>query len=95
MADDALAEVLTKALCGRHDCGYPGCAGQGVGRCQTAPEQCEAARTALSEAGYVVIPREPTTADIERMARAIDPEVWEDYLPEARAAHAALVRGDD
>ena len=69
----------------------------------------------LDKAGYALISREPTEADIERMARAINPEWFgevngvhvldnhpkqhERYQAEAklkaRAAWAALVRGDD
>ncbi len=66
-----------------------------------------AALSAIDKAGYVLIPREPSEADIERMARAAcfaggcyactdaaDCGAWADFT-EMRAAHAALVRGDD
>ncbi len=50
---------------------------------------------------YVVVPKEPSDADIERMARAIcsarqwhEDEFWKVAIPDARAAHSALVRGD-
>ncbi len=55
MADDKLVEILTRALCGRHDCEYPDCTTRAIGRrCQTAPEKCDAALAAIEQTHVLV-----------------------------------------
>ena len=71
MTDKTLVEVVTVALCGRADCGYPSCTKRKIGRCQTPSEKCQAALAAIGKAGYVVVPKEPTLDDLERMAGPI------------------------
>ena len=88
MADDKLVESLTLSFCqhGRHNCIYPKCGKRTIGRCQTAPEHAATALAAIDKAGSVVISREPTEADIERMAREIYDRVNLAYHSGALAA---------
>ncbi len=98
MADERLVEALRVAL-------NP--IARGRAATKAARYQAYATLAGLNESGYVLMRKEPSDADIEAMSRAYcfaggcyactdaaDCGAWADFT-DMRAAHAALVRGDD